>query len=140
MRLNNRKIVALIAACLAIFWQWEPRRKRRIVVLVVVLTGLAIYWQWEPLLYYRFDSRTWLSVKPERRYFMARYLIEKGGIQNWTREQVLERLGPGEKQRGTSAIEYDLGPERSLFMLDGMLLTIRFDAEGHVVSVGIRVT
>lgn len=76
--------------------------KRR--YLKFILLGLALlgWWNWERLVYYRFDSQSWLSAPPERRYFMARYLIDRGKIKKWSREEAIRQLGrPDDRETET---------------------------------------
>lgn len=122
------------------WWLSGPPMPRRLVWVSILLACIGAWWAWEPLLYYRFDSQSWLAAKPERRYYMARYLIEKSDIKQWTREQVLERLGPPAHD-STDAVFYDLGHERgSWIIIDGSVFIIHFDLHGRITSAGICTT
>lgn len=70
---------------------------------------------------------------------MARYIVDHHLLNGLTREEVTNKLGAPRHDR-RFVIEYDLGPERGLFNVDGLVLDIYFDENGGVSKVIIRVT
>ena len=115
--------------------------KRRYLKFILVGLALLGWWNWERLVYYRFDSQSWLSAPPERRYFMARYLIDRGKIKKWSREEAIRQLGRPDDRETETLLQYKLGRERRLIPLDGFLvLQILFDQNGTVIGSYIETT
>ncbi|MBM4048762.1 MAG: hypothetical protein FJ279_26970 [Planctomycetes bacterium] len=112
-----------------------------ILVLAAIVAALAILNR-ERFQYYRFDPELWMRLSPvrerQKRYYMARYLIDHGLLVGKSHTEVVAMLGLPEAD-GKDGVLYDLGPERgSLFAIDHDWLEIQFGHDGRVKGNRIR--
>ncbi len=96
----------------------------------------------ERVLYYKFDEEQWKTLttmdQVEKRYYMARYLINHDLLIAKSQPEILEMLGQPDSDSGYMYL-YCLGPERGSFIqIDNDWLEIGFDGDGHVTSNRIR--
>jgi len=127
----------------------HPIAMKKALLLVLILIALAglVYLNRERLFYYHFDQAQWAKFsspqQAAKRYYMARYLIDRGLLAGKTPREISAMLGePNVAAPNADApkfILYDLGPERgSFFHIDDDWLEIQFDGKDEVESVRIR--
>lgn len=119
------------------------KRKLASCLMFLLLLGVAHWLYTDPLIerwrFYSFEPGAWKSARPEDRYYMARYLVDKQMLTGRSRAEVLNELGDPSVST-TNFLLYNLGPERgSLFRIDDDWLELTFDAASKgVINARIR--
>jgi|GEM_PF-3652624 len=119
------------------------KRKLAYCLMFLLLLGAA-HWLYtdtfiERWRFYGCEPEKWKSARPEDRYYMARYLVDKHMLTGKSRAEVLSELGDPSVS-SSNFLLYNLGPERgSLFRIDDDWLELTFDAASKgVINARIR--
>ena len=110
-------------------------------VTIITFMILGVVWfafgktQVERFRFYMFDQESWDKTNERDRYFMAKYLVDKGVLIGKTKLEVSRLLGDASHD-SPGMLLYNLCPERgSIFIVDDDWLEITFDGTTDRLTV-----